>query len=573
MANDTSTVSPTPYEAPEAARPYLALARQGKEAWNRWIRTGMNDRQAEEFGLAEVAPLSADEARELAQACGLDGLPGYDEAPNFEDVDFEHGRPIDFSGFIFAPSRRRNTSRGPLGMKIEGDAAVLFRCARFGLRTGFAGATFADMAIFDGAIFDNLARFDDAKFGDRAKFDGATFHGVAVFSGARFGDGASFVYVTFGGPAFFADAVLGVSAEFSGATFGSGASFMRAVFGQGASFDGKTKEAARETLGDLLRFLYGVSASKRVKLRLADWDETAAPDQFHAIDFSGVRFLGTSSFRNRTFTSSVDFNGAVFHEPPEFAGGEGFGHLDLGEINISFGGRRWWRPRNWTTSSNVDARLRRLRKIAKDVEAHDLERDLFILERHAQRGIQFVRLFRRFDHPWAEVWNRGRIDRAKLGDNVRGRNPLRPLGLMLLLFFYDITSDCGRSMLRPLLWFLASLAGFHAVYRSLLHAARGKLLPFTDADLISYTLGNALPFVGNLSPARRDIFLRLFGVPKEDGSRWPFLSDLLAHLAGPPERMIQVPPPIEVLSYGQSILGTVLLFLFLLAVRNRFRIG
>lgn len=583
MANDSSPAPATGYEAPEAARPYLALARLGKEKWNRWVRTGLDDNEAQELGLAEVEVLSEAHAQELVEKFGLLPLRDHLRPPNFDDVDFRQEN-IDFSGFVFATRRRDEMRfRSSNDLQIERDAAVLFRRANFGDWADFKGAKFGDLACFDGATFGMCADFDGATFRDRASFDGATFGGGERFPGVTFGRKASFYGATLGAFARFDGAVFGDwstfagatfrhLARFEGATFGDWTTFENAVFGPAASFDGQTKDVAKQTFSQLLDRVYGQAASEVRTRALARWEQAATPDRLRSFSFSRARFLGACSFRNRTFTSSANFSGATFHDTPEFAGGDGFGHLDLSEISLSFSGRRWWYLRNWTTRSDIDAGLRRLRKIAKDVEAHDLERDLFVLERQAQRGIQFRHLVRPFAHPWVAVWNGGRIDRAKLADNLRGRNPFRPLGLTLLLFFYGIVSDYGRSLARPLLWFMASTAGFHALYQSRLHAARGKLVPLSDPDLISYTLGNALPFAGSLNPARRDVFLRLFGVPKESGPQWPFLRDLLARVAGPPELGLQVPQWIEWLSFGQSILGAVLLFLFLLAVRNRFRI-
>src|SRR5207249_3747100 len=44
----------------------------------------------------------------------------------------------------------------------------------------------------------------------------------------------------------------------------------------------------------------------------------------------------------------------------------------------------------WTTNGDTVLQLRRLRKIAEETKNHDLERDLYIEERKAERGIQLA---------------------------------------------------------------------------------------------------------------------------------------------------------------------------------------
>ncbi|MBI3454111.1 MAG: hypothetical protein HY057_14995 [Rhodospirillales bacterium] len=61
-----------------------------------------------------------------------------------------------------------------------------------------------------------------------------------------------------------------------------------------------------------------------------------------------------------------------------------------------------------------------------------------------------------------------------------------------------------------------------------------------------------LPFASGLNPARRDVLLRLFEFRPGE---------------------IPISQAIEYWSIAQSVTGAVLLFLFLLAIRNRFKIG
>ena len=174
-----------------------------------------------------------------------------------------------------------------------------------------------------------------------------------------------------------------------------------------------------------------------------------------------------------------------------------------------------WRQPGWTTDTDIAARIRRLRKIMADIHAQDVERDLFILERQAER----LPLYK--------------------------TNKLQGVGAILLLGLYWLLSDYGRSMKRPIFWFFAQLWGFSLLYRDFIpDIGKGNF----RHDVCSYTLSHALPFVGSLNPSRSEMMKRLFD-----------------------EKML-VSPLVEAFSVIQSGLGALLLFLILQALRNHFKI-
>ncbi len=71
------------------------------------------------------------------------------------------------------------------------------------------------------------------------------------------------------------------------------------------------------------------------------------------------------------------------------------------------------------------------------------------------------------------------------------------------------------------------------------------------ADVVSFTLGQALPLIGGSNPERADLYRRLF---------------VRADSAG-----IDVPLWLELVGTFQQLVGVVLLFVIGLALRNRFR--
>ncbi|MGY8997009.1 MAG: hypothetical protein ACKVH7_11250, partial [Alphaproteobacteria bacterium] len=182
------------------------------------------------------------------------------------------------------------------------------------------------------------------------------------------------------------------------------------------------------------------------------------PDTFSSISFVRARFRGNSSFAARTFTAPANFQDTRFDQPPEFAGSEGHEFLDLAGLDVRAHGRlrlplwnvvqEWdWREivyiptawqvdaptDGWATASELATRVRRLRQLASSIHAHDTERDLFILERRLERGYRW-----------------------------RHKGAFAALPAILMVFFYGVLSNHGRSLLRPFLWLLAITAAFHA---------------------------------------------------------------------------------------------------------------
>ena len=566
---------------------YARIAAFGREFWNRWVRTGLDalavqatdkhgkDRLREliaNLKLADVTPLAESDWRDK----GLDRLPEL-ATVTFRNVDFGNlygSRPVIFSGFVFPP--QMSFAGATFGYHVRfkgstfGDKAT-FADATFGVDADFTGATFSGRAHFDGATFGGGAHFDGATFGgwtrfagatfgDGASFDGATFGGWTRFDGATFGGGAhfdgatfgdqvrcdrttfgdraSFDGATFGAHARFNGATFGKHASFGGATFGDWARFAGATFGLGASFEGRTEDQLRDILKNAIPPTLPNAKHRDawVNARLS----AAKPNRFGWISFAGANFLGECSFIGRVFAGPVGFQAARFGKPPEFAGTEGHGFIDPHGMSVSFPRRWWWPFANRGVQSETSARIRRLRKIMADIHAQDVERALFILERRAERAIAWNGVAAKplYLAPWRF---------------------LKTSGLTLLQVAYQALSNFGRSIVLPFVWLFASVAGFHAAYWQF-WAKPVRALSFFDRDLISYSLGNLLPFVNTLSPARGEVLKRLFCPTDVSGA-------CVASRFGE----IIVPIRVELLALGEGIINAVLLFLLLQAIRNYFK--
>ncbi len=515
-----------------AAEPFIRLACLGAESWNRWIRTVVDDEQAKALGIEAIEKFIDAQLRELMKDAGIKALPeiglvgGERRGAVFDGVDFSKIKDSpDFAGFAgFA----------------------------FPAPTSFAGARFGDEAHFEGASFGEGANFRETIFGIGTNFEGALFGDGSSFVGARFGENARFDRARFGDRANFEGARFGDRANFEGASFGNRGRFVGARFAGDVSFEAGYEDDWNKRLVSLGNSVGwgsikgGRGISDFLNVRRAKFPG----NPFTALSFGDAIFAGRAEFTGRHFLGPLTLRNAHFEEVPEFANTEGAGNIDPSGMRISFQGsipipvlshvrgalaslagvvpRRPIRKSHlhWTADSEVSARIRRLRKIMADIHAHDIERDLFILEKKADRGV---------------LWALGGF-----------RNRWKSIGWTLLLAVYGALSYCGRSLLWPIAWLGATWLSFQALYRHLMNGTRSCW----DADLASFTLGNMLPFASGLNPARKDVLARLF-------SRFdPFLG-----------WTIEVPLSIELASIAQGTLGAVLLFLLLLAIRNRFKIG
>jgi hypothetical protein len=113
------------------------------------------------------------------------------------------------------------------------------------------------------------------------------------------------------------------------------------------------------------------------------------PDRFVTISFANRRFFDKADFSGRTFEQAADFTQARFYYPPEFDPTIKDARIDFTGTHIGFVPPR---KLHCTYETKVPVQLRRLRKIAEETKNHDLERDLYIEERKAERGVYWHQL-------------------------------------------------------------------------------------------------------------------------------------------------------------------------------------
>lgn len=200
---------------------HLELARQGREAWNRWRRRNPD--------------LPADFSRTDFRAPGLDKI---------SFAGFELGPRADFSHCVFGGADHRGVAEQDINPYADEIARFLaggawFYGARFGPGANFAGAVFEGVAVFQRAAFGRDANFENAAFGDEANFVGAQFGPGTRFAEAAFAGLLQCERARFAGDVTFAanrELPDIAHAAFRHARFGGHASFARRRFGERADF-------------------------------------------------------------------------------------------------------------------------------------------------------------------------------------------------------------------------------------------------------------------------------------------------------------------------------------------------
>lgn len=479
---------------------FLALAAQGKEAWNAWRRDPANA----------------------------------DIHVNFAGVDFSDSPldEIDFSGFEF------------------GDGADFSGCK-------WRGVNWDEVHALD-AFHPGRASFGGATFGDLARFDGATFGGGASFTGATFGGGADFKNVVFKGRTVFAGkSIVQWSKDFD----------------RRSDHDNDEKEkTARAILKKRHEDSWAINRS--------------GPDRFLGISFSGASFHGAAIFSDRSFEQVADFTNTSFYRPPDFDGATNVQRIDFTGAKITF--VRPGHP-HWTSQSSVAIRLRALRRLAEDTKNHDLERDLYIEERKAERGAKWSRLWPQtrsaagrlakaslvilrphhiarpamlnWSDPARVVLRRIWAERARRFLSAAGQLASYSFWIIVMAAYWAL-ADYGRSFLRPLFWLIASWAFFRWRYEDVFAPILQKLRAMGDLQagqipqyhdtIHMLALGHAVPFVGAFTV---------------DSDIKKFL------LCGNAKHCTLIPPPCyQGLVITQNLISILLVFFAGLALRNYFKI-
>lgn len=525
----------------------LALFAQGKEAWNAWAERMLAERKA----LEEKGEWREFDREGASQA--------WRDAARADFRGHKFAEPANFSGYVFPDE----ANFGPVKGKDATGKSVHIS-VRFEMPAFFGGAIFSGFASFGGAIFADTAYFTESRFLGVTGFGEATFSEDVGFDKAIFARGAAFIETMFLRDARFNDSAFQETVRFKKSKFSKIAWFNRATFAEHAQFGGATfLEDAR--FGNA-RFLND-AWFKNVTF--------AGEARFGKATFSGntgfgeATFSGNAEWNLARFESLTIFEKARFEKAASFAAMNGEGSFSLRGASFReapdfeqahFSEAPMLQDSHFPTKPQPGEsnRWRALKRLAMQGHDHEREQLFFANELISLRG----------ETDW--LWPR--LQQGKL---VWQNGARYWLGL-----FYQWFSDFGRSMVRPVVWWCGFTALFALIYLGQ-HFPNKNVQPYAP-KLNVWAASNFAPPLkcasGEASnPLDSAIFLAIHKGSVAGLGDSEKLAQSYACLYGeeqsaPASRRQIIPDFVAFMGFAQTILSAPLIFLFLLSVRNHFRI-
>jgi uncharacterized protein YjbI with pentapeptide repeats len=349
-------------------------------------------------------------------------------------------------------------------------------------------------------------------FSGDADFRGATFSGEADFRGATFGN-ASFASATFSGFANFASATFSGFVDFGSVTFSGAASFSSATFSSNANF-------GRVTFSDTTDFASATFsyAAYFGSATFSGFANFASATFSGFVDFGDATFSGNANFRGATFNDITFFRGATFIGYADFTNAEMKARTSFRDAKFSAPPRCFntklhegttWHGVQWpeTPGDGIQAR--------EFIDAYErLKLEMDRLKKHGDELDFFAR--------------EQQCRRVVLG-------PWKGLPIAI----YGFLSDYGRSYSRPLVLLATTVLVGSFLFAVHIVGSWTSLWSDRGRQAVGISFANTLG---------------LFGRPLMK-----------------PDALVELPDWLKAVATVQSILGIVLLFLFGLGIRNRFR--
>ena len=385
----------------------------------------------------------------------------------------------------------------------------------------------ASLSVISIAIDGGTVDFSSFEFPGTARFVNATFNGIARFVDATFPNEAWFDNATFQNEAWFDNATFKEDCRFNDATFRGNCSFENGIFEGTAWFDNSAFEGGAFFTDSKFQ---SDASFDRATFTESTWFDFAAFNgdawfgnctfskgaSWRSAKFGDKRNPQEANFPAIKVERAFDLSSALFSTVPSFCQADFKQAPDLDRVSFPLPSRWPWR----FGDPALIPKFRAIRRMAIQGADYDREQMSFKGELRSRRWTT--------DKPWQPgLW----------------------LGIL-----YDVFSDCGRSIFRPASLGLLSMLAFAIFFVRIADqggrewtecVARGDM-PFLKALYVSGR--NALVLSsGGKDDRIKKAYHCLFGDAIPDGVSFV-------------ESFVQVP------------LSAVLIFLFLLAVKNRFKI-
>ena len=389
----------------------------------------------------------------------------------------------------------------------------------------FSNEEFPENISFAGRVLIG-ADFRNAVFKGRADFRGAVFLGLTHFEGARFvgqetmqlayhyHDKVSFADSVFCNTVYFKGTEFPRNSRFNYAEFLSAGYFQDAIFGNNSELD--------VVVFDNVKFGSESNFSNATFFSSVGFDNVEFKD---GANFKKTKFCSNAHFNNSIFNGTTTFREATFRQPPEFF--EANVHEDA-----NFNGIDWQMAElSYSNPNNKDVTRDEIKKRAENA--------VLVWERLAL-------IMSKQEKPW----ERHQFFRLKM----RAKRHAEGMSILSIANgLFDILSDYGWGIGRSFTWLVGHIVLFGVILTGAacyqIHENGGQWNWRIPLDGFLVSLSNSLSFLrlqsGHLSGNYKELEKVL------DQVMWLF----------------------STVGTIQAILGPILLFLVLLTLRNRFRIG
>ncbi len=503
-------------------------------------------------------------------------------------ADWHREAATDFSGSVF-----RETANFA-GFIFPG--SVTFERSEFREGVTFESASFGGPAAFRNSIVQKSISLEGCKFEDEVSFRDAQLHCPSHFIRAGFVRSADFIRTQFGGDTWFDLSWFELDANFSDAKFSSKTHFDRTEFKQSVNFEKSSftqRVQFRKTYFrgwadfedttfkkfayfKLAHFEQGVNFGQAKFLAQAafddaDFDKEAKFDDSEfcgRASFSKTTFHGPASFMHTRFGRATSFQEAIFVKDTRFVAIKGADMFTLEAAHFSEAPD--FTQAHFEEAPRLDnatfpkparaegeaARWRSLKRLALQGHDHDRELLFFANELRSTRGVS-DRSLPSIPNAVERVGRKLKYFFGKAEDeNAQALPVWRNSARFWMGLAYQWFSSFGRSMLRPLLWWAVVTLAFAGSYWW------GSLNGNSCVGGGSNTFNSAL----YLSLNKALIFSGI-GTPE-------YLSQSYACLYGTMGENLPpvIPDYVAFMGILQTVFSGTLIFLFLLAVRNQFRI-
>jgi hypothetical protein len=506
----------------------LALFAKGKDAWNAWAhKMLLKKSQIEAAGKWKVRPYFDYEwglnnwSGERERGENRETLAWLDAAKaNFFAVNFgelEPGGDINFSHLVFPGETDFRH------VQFTGD--VTFEKAIFSRSSSFQAVCFTGYASSKEAQFTEISSFDGVEFARNVSFDFAQFCLDTSFEKAQFLGNASFQKAEFLRRTFFRNAVFRYFSWFMKAKFMDDISFEKAKF-HGTTFFEAAKFSEIVKFGEV-EFFDG-----------ADFAYTTYEGPYNS--FENTRFGGSAHFHAIRVERAFDLEGARFGVVPDFIQAHFSEAPRLDNLTIAALGRSLGIGWVWKNlkCGRVRSIIQLITRGAPLLRAADVTAHYRALRRLAVQSL---------DHNNERTFLKGEI-RARRFRHDRLGDAAFWLGLG-----FEVLSDVGGSIARPAYCGAISIILFALLYYYLAFPGTcggGAIETFFKALYLS--LKNAVLIVS------------------WDGDAG--INKVASCLMEAKEASFEMAFALGITQIFQKICSITLLFLFALAVRNRFKI-